>query len=42
MNMDVPISLGVTLAFGMSLYETINHGTARLFRRIGRRCCSSC
>jgi P-type Cu2+ transporter len=25
-NMDVPISIGVLLAFGMSLYETINHG----------------
>jgi Cu2+-exporting ATPase len=26
MNMDVPISLGVTLAYSMSLYETITHG----------------
>ncbi len=26
MNMDVPIALGVTLAYGLSLYETINHG----------------
>jgi Cu2+-exporting ATPase len=25
-NMDVPISIGVSLAYGMSLYETINHG----------------
>ncbi|MGN7438959.1 MAG: heavy metal translocating P-type ATPase [Alcanivorax sp.] len=25
-NMDVPISLALTLASGMSLYETINHG----------------
>src|SRR6202008_790656 len=25
-NMDVPISLGVLLAFGMSLYETVQHG----------------
>ena len=24
-NMDVPISLGVILAIGMSLFETINH-----------------
>ncbi|RUV73238.1 MAG: cadmium-translocating P-type ATPase [Mesorhizobium sp.] len=26
MNMDVPIAIGVTLAYAMSLYETINHG----------------
>jgi Cu2+-exporting ATPase len=26
MNMDVPIALGVSLAYGLSLYETINHG----------------
>ena len=32
-NMDVPISIGVLLAFGISLYETIHHGAARLFRR---------
>ena len=25
-NMDVPISIGVLLAYGMSLYETVNHG----------------
>ncbi len=25
-NMDVPISIGVTLATGLSLYETANHG----------------
>ena len=25
MTMDVPISLGVCLALGMSLYETIHH-----------------
>ncbi len=25
-NMDVPISIGVTLATGLSLYETVNHG----------------
>ena len=32
-NMDVPISIGVLLAFGMSLYETFHHEAARLFRR---------
>ena len=26
MNMDVPIAIGATLAYAMSLYETINHG----------------
>ncbi|GLS32283.1 Cu2+-exporting ATPase [Mesorhizobium albiziae] len=31
MNMDVPIALGVSLAFGMSLYETINHGEHAYF-----------
>ncbi|WP_082766453.1 cation-translocating P-type ATPase [Paramesorhizobium deserti] len=31
MNMDVPISLAVTLAFAMSLYETINHGRHAYF-----------
>lgn len=25
-NMDVPIAVGVTLAYAMSLYETVNHG----------------
>ncbi len=30
-NMDVPISIGVLLAFGMSLYETINHGVHAYF-----------
>jgi len=30
-NMDVPISIGVLLAFGMSLYETINHGEHAYF-----------
>ena len=32
-NMDVPISIGVLLAFGMSLYETRPSRAARLFRR---------
>lgn len=31
MNMDVPISLGVTLAFGLSLFETVNHGQHAYF-----------
>ena len=30
-NMDVPISVGVTLAFGMSLYDTIHHGQYAYF-----------
>jgi Cu2+-exporting ATPase len=30
-NMDVPISIGVLLAFGMSLYETIEHGDHAYF-----------
>ena len=29
--MDVPISLGVLLAFGMSLYETVHHGPHAYF-----------
>jgi len=31
MNMDVPISLAVTLAFAMSLHETIHHGEQAYF-----------
>ena len=30
-NMDVPISLGVTLAYAMSLYETFTHGEHAYF-----------
>src|SRR5262249_28039975 len=30
-NMDVPISIGVLLTFGMSLHETINHGPYAYF-----------
>jgi len=30
-NMDVPISLGVLLAFGMSIYETVQHGPHAYF-----------
>ena len=30
-NMDVPISIGVLLAFGMSLYDTIHHGQYAYF-----------
>lgn len=31
MNMDVPIAIGVTLAYAMSLYETLNHGEHAYF-----------
>jgi P-type Cu2+ transporter len=31
MNMDVPISLGVSLAFGLSIYETSTHGEHAYF-----------
>ena len=31
MNMDVPIAIGVSLAYAMSLYETINHGDHAYF-----------
>ncbi|RAZ90981.1 cadmium-translocating P-type ATPase [Mesorhizobium hawassense] len=31
MNMDVPIVVGVSLAYAMSLYETINHGEHAYF-----------
>ncbi|MBS0253990.1 MAG: cadmium-translocating P-type ATPase [Proteobacteria bacterium] len=30
-NMDVPISIGVTLATGLSLYETLHHGSDAWF-----------
>lgn len=30
-NMDVPISIGVIMAFAMSLYDTINHGEHAYF-----------
>jgi len=30
-NMDVPVSIGVLLAFGMSLYETMHHGPHAYF-----------
>jgi Cu2+-exporting ATPase len=30
-NMDVPISIGVLLAFGMSLYDTVHHGQHAYF-----------
>ncbi|MEO9228020.1 MAG: heavy metal translocating P-type ATPase [Devosia sp.] len=30
-NMDVPISIGVTLAFGLSLYDTLHHGAHAYF-----------
>lgn len=30
-NMDVPISIGISLAYGMSLYETITHGDHAYF-----------
>ncbi|MGO4642684.1 cation-translocating P-type ATPase [Mesorhizobium sp. 2RAF45] len=31
MNMDVPIAVGVSLAYAMSLYETVNHGDHAYF-----------
>lgn len=31
MNMDVPIAIGVTLAYAMSLYETVDHGEHAYF-----------
>ena len=31
MNMDVPIAIGVTLAYAMSLYETVTHGQHAYF-----------
>ncbi len=31
MNMDVPIAIGVTMAYAMSLYETVNHGKHAYF-----------
>ncbi len=31
MNMDVPIAIGVTLAYAMSLHETVNHGPHAYF-----------
>ncbi|MEP9399637.1 cation-translocating P-type ATPase [Mesorhizobium sp. KR2-14] len=31
MNMDVPISLGILLAYGMSIYETMHHGQHAYF-----------
>lgn len=30
-NMDVPITIGVSLAYGMSIYETLNHGPHAYF-----------
>jgi Cu2+-exporting ATPase len=31
MNMDVPIAIGVSLAYAMSLYETVHHGEQAYF-----------
>ena len=42
MNMDVPIALGVSLAYGMSLYETIDAWRIMPISTPPSRCCSSC
>ena len=41
-NMDVPISIGVLLAFGMSLYETVHAWRRTPISMPRSRCCSSC
>ena len=41
-NMDVPITLGVVLALGMSVVETLAPCRARLFRSAPSCCSSSC
>ena len=40
-NMDVPISIGVCLAFALSLYDTIQDGRTPISMP-RPRCCSSC
>ena len=42
LNMDVPISLAVLLTLALSLFETVARRRARLLRRGGDACCSSC
>ena len=42
LGMDVPISLGVLLAVGISIVETMNSAKTRLFRRRDHGCSPSC
>ena len=41
-NMDLPVSIGVLLVAGISLWQTIQGRPPHLFRFASSRCCSSC